>query len=87
MDNFIEFMKQYDALKNIYPDLYIHIREFSKEPRRWRVHVFYKGAHFRKGDAELLFVEAEEREEAFKLAKEKLRGIDTQIYNIKEIAR
>ena len=37
------------------------------------------------GDAELVFAEAESREEAFRLALEKLKEIENQIYNLKEI--
>lgn len=87
MDNFIEFMQQYDELKKWHPNIYLHIKEFSREPVRWRVHVFGKGMVYNKGDAELLFAEAESREEAFKEALKKLKGIESQIYNLKEIHR
>lgn len=87
MDNFIEFMQQYDELKKRHPNIYLHIKEFSREPVRWRVHVFGRGMINNTGDAELVFAEAESREEAFRLALEKLKGIEIQIYNLKEIHR
>lgn len=87
MDNLIKFMQEYDEHKKLHPNIYLHIKEFSKEPTRWRVHVFGKGMLGNRGDAELLFAEAEDREEAFGEALKKLRGIENQIYNIKEIRR
>ena len=85
MDNFIKFMQEYDEHKKLHPNLYIHIKEFSREPKRWRVHVFGGKMFFNAFDAELLFAEAESREEAFRLALEKLKKIENQIYNLKEI--
>lgn len=85
MDNFIKFMQEYDEHKKLHPNLYIHIKEFSREPKRWRVHVFGREMIQNTGDAELVFAEAESREEAFRLALEKLKEIENQIYNLKEI--
>lgn len=85
MDNFIKFMKEYDEHKKLHPNLYIHITEFSREPKRWRVHVFGRAMIRNAFDAELVFAEAESREETFRLAIEKLKEIENQIYNLKEI--
>lgn len=87
MDNFIKFMQEYDEHKKLHPNLYIHITEFSREPKRWRVHVFGGKMFFNAFDAELLFAEAESREEAFRLALEQLKEIEIKIqkYYLTEI--
>lgn len=81
MDNFIKFMQEYDEHKKLHQNLYIHIKEFSREPKRWRVHVFGGKMFFNAGDAELVFAEAESREEAFRLALEQLKEIEIKIQN------
>ena len=81
MDNFIKFMQEYDEHKKLHPNLYIHITEFSREPKRWRVHVFGGKMFFNAFDAELVFAEAERREEAFRLALEQLKEIEIKIQN------
>ena len=81
MDNFIKFMKEYDEHKKLHPNLYIHITEFSREPKRWRVHVFGREMIRNEGDAELVFAEAESREETFRLALEQLKEIEIKIQN------
>lgn len=81
MDNFIKFMQEYDEHKKLHPNLYIHITEFSREPKIWRVHVFGGKMFFNAFDAELLFAEAESREEAFRLALEQLKEIEIKIQN------
>ena len=87
MDNFIKFMQEYDEHKKLYPNLYIHITEFSREPKRWRVNVFGRALIRNAFDAELVFAEAESREEAFRLALEQLKEIEIKIQNyyLKEI--
>ena len=87
MDNFIKFMQEYDEHKKLHPNLYIHIKEFSREPKRWRVHVFGREMIQNTFDAELLFAEAESREEAFRLALEQLKEIEIKIqkYYLTEI--
>ena len=87
MDNFIKFMQEYDEHKKLHPNLYIHITEFSREPIRWRVHVFGREMIRNAFDAELVFAEAESREEAFRLALEQLKEIEIKIrnYYLKEI--
>lgn len=87
MDNFIKFMQEYDEHKKVHPNLYIHIEEFSREPKRWRVHVFGREMIRNAFDAELVFTEAESREEAFRLALEQLKEIEIKIQNyyLKEI--
>ena len=87
MDNFIKFMQEYDEHKKLNPNLYIHITESSREPKRWRVHVFGGKMFFNAFDAELVFAEAESREEAFRLALEQLKEIEIKIQNyyLKEI--
>lgn len=81
MDNFIKFMKEYDEHKKLHPNIYIHITEFSREQKRWRVHVFGREMIQNTGDAELVFAEAESREEAFRLALEQLKEIEIKIQN------
>lgn len=81
MDNFIKFMQEYDEHKKLHPNLYIHITEFSREPKRWRVHVFGGKMFFNAFDAELVFAEAESREEAFGIALEQLKEIEIKIQN------
>ena len=81
MDNFIKFMQEYDEHKKLHPNLYIHITEFSREQKRWRVHVFGREMIQNTGDAELVFAEAESREEAFRLALEQLKEIEIKIQN------
>ena len=81
MDNFSKFMQEYDEHKKLHPNLYIHITEFSREPKRWRVHVFGGKMFFNAFDAELVFAEAESREEAFRLALEQLKEIEIKIQN------
>ena len=81
MDNFIKFMQECDEHKKMHPNLYINITEFSREPKRWRVHVFGGKMFFNAFDAELLFAEAESREEAFRLALEQLKEIEIKIQN------
>ena len=87
MNNFIKFMQEYDEHKKMHPNLYIHIAEFSREPKRWRVHVFGSKMIRNAFDAELVFAEAESREEAFGIALEQLKEIEIQIQNyyLKEI--
>lgn len=81
MDNFIKFMQEYDEHKKLHPNIYIHITEFSREQKRWRVHVFGREMIQNTGDAELVFAEAESREEAFRLALEQLKEIEIKIQN------
>lgn len=80
----IKFFERFDELKSRYPDLYLQIKEFSRAPRRWRVHVFGK-SFSPLGDTEFVFAEAADREDAFKEALDRMRSIEEKIRNLEEM--
>ena len=77
MEYFSRFIEEYEKLKALYPDLYLNINE-SRRGNFWRIKIY---AHELAliGDAELLTVEADTKEEAFERAREKMVIIPTQI--------
>lgn len=83
-ENMMAFMERFDELKAVHPGIFLQIKEYSKEPVTWRIHIIGKGMS-PCGDSELLYVEAESREEAFKKALEGTKGIESNIKNLKEI--
>lgn len=84
MEHMLEFMTRYDDMKQRYPGLYLHVSEFSREPKRWRIHVF--GRDMGKiGDAEFLCIEDKDREEAFKRAAAELGAVEERIGNLGKI--
>ena len=84
MEYMTKFFKRFDELKEKYPDLYLHVKEFSREPRRWRVQVLGK-SFSQLGDSEFIFAENKDREEAFRLALEGLGSIEEKIKNLERI--
>ena len=75
------FFEAYDELKCKYPDLYLQIKEYSREPRRWRIHILGK-SFSPLGDSEFVFVENRQREEAFREAIMRMQSIETKIKNL-----
>lgn len=80
----IKFFKRFDELKSRYPDIYLQIKEFSREPRRWRIHVLGK-SFSPLGDTEFVFAEAADREEAFQEALGRMGSIEDKISKLKEM--
>lgn len=83
-ENMILFFETFDKAKAKYPDLYLQVKEFSREPRRWRIHVLGK-SFSPKGDSEFVFVEESDREEAFKQANARMATLEDNIARLKEI--
>lgn len=81
-----KFFERFDALKDKYPDLYLQIKEYSREPRRWRIHVLGK-SFSEQGDSEFVFVENMNREEAFKEALVRMGSIEEKIKNLNRISK
>lgn len=79
-----EFFEKYDTLKAKYPGLYLQMKEYSKEPSTWRIQIIGRGMSPR-GDAELLYAEAESREAALMDALEKIKDIENNISKLKEM--
>lgn len=77
------FFDEYDKLKDKYPDLYLQIKEYSREPRRWRIHILGK-SFSPLGDTEFVFVEEKNREDAFRQAITRMQSLETKI---KELSR
>lgn len=80
----LAFMTRYEELKKEHPRIFLMIKEYSKEPTTWRIQIIGKGMS-PGSDSELLFAEAESREEAFKKALEGTKGIESNIKSLKEI--
>lgn len=75
------FFEAYDELKCKYPDLYLQIKEYSREPKRWRIHVLGK-SFSPLGDSEFVFVEEKNREEAFRQAITRMQSIESKIKSL-----
>lgn len=82
MKNIINFVEEYENLKQLFPDVYLHISE-SRRGNYWRIKVFaYDMAII--GDAELMTVEEEDKKKAFELATQKLKDLPSRIYGLME---
>lgn len=82
MKNIINFVEEYENLKQLFPDVYVNINE-SRRGNFWRIGVYaYEMAII--GDAELLNVEHEDKDTAFAIATQKLKDLPSRIYGLME---
>ena len=83
MESLMKFIAEYEKMKEFLPQMYLHINE-SRNGEYWRVKVFANDMAI-IGDAELLTVQNEDRDETFKMAADKLRDIPSRIAELMEL--
>lgn len=85
MNSLLDFMKAYEEQKKFLPQMYLHISE-SRKGDYWRIKVFANDMAI-IGDAELLNVEHENKDEALKIATNLIKDIPSKIAELMEIKR
>lgn len=77
MDVLTEFVKEYENLKILYPELYVSINDIGNKGL-WRISIFGKEMGI-IGDAVFMTVESTNKETAFRKAIKQMQVIPTQI--------
>lgn len=82
MSEIVKFFECMEYVIDEYPQVYFKIEKL-RHNGWWRIHVFGKDMAI-VGDAELLFVENRDREQAFMDATSRIKELITNIENLKE---